>query len=751
MKRSALLFSACAILLLAGLATAQTAPATGPGATIRTTTTEVLLDVAVTDKHGKNVKNLKPGDVEVYEDGVKQAVTSFRLVGTRDSQAPPSGAAATEAVTAAGTSLTPRSLRAVNLICIVFHNIDPIARRNATQAVRDFLKNSLPPDAYVGMFLLSDRLTPILAFTTDRERVNRAAEQVFSLTPLSFTNASVGMLTANPAMVKVTTVTTGGGGPGTTSSTTVAMTGGEVSNAVITGADVSNGSGANALRGDQVSEGRDFANLTGGRAEDQINNLIKALGTLPGRKTILMVTQGLLTTGDPDALHNMLSKAIANGITFYPLDITGLTETSTLQAANLTLGSVAKTSASQSTSVNPGGSTSTTTNSSGVSTTTTTTTGMEALKQQSRQGDTMMQGVRASDTQASLRALAEGTGGFMIANSQDYAKPFAHILDNVAAHYEVSYRPTEDKYDGRLRKVEVKLLGHADYRAESRTGYFAMPDLKESAALQPFEVMGLSVLGAAPQPHAFDFHTVAFHFQNEGANSRGMLYFEVPGQTLSAAPGANQTHEVHPSLIALVKDSAGQVVDKYSYDQTYYFPEDKWKAALATPIVYSHPLSLPAGHYTVETAVLDRETGRASATVTQFDNPEMRGLGMSSLMAIQSVENTDKPDAADPMQFQGKVLVPLLNKAAHADKPYLLYFSVYPDPSNSEKPAAQVEVSADGKALIPETAVGLTAEGGVLRGLLRGPAVAGNLQVKVTVSQGSLPPVAQTLEYTVVK
>jgi len=58
--------------------------------------------------------------------------------------------------------------------------------------------------------------------------------------------------------------------------------------------------------------------------------------------------------------------------------------------------------------------------------------------------------------------------------------------------------------------------------------------------------MGLRVLGATPPPHGFDFHTVAFHFQNEGANSHGMLYFEVPGQTLSAAAGANQTHEVHP-------------------------------------------------------------------------------------------------------------------------------------------------------------------------------------------------------------
>jgi len=748
MKRSVLLFPVCATLLLAGLAAAQTPPAPGPGATIRTTTTEVLLDVAVVDKHGKNVKNLKSGDVEVYEDGVKQAVTSFRLVGARDSETQSSGAAGT----AEATSQTSRPLRAVNLICIVFHNIDPIARRNATQAVREFLKNGLPPDAYVGMFLLSDRLTPIMAFTADREKVNQAAEQVFNLTPLSFTNASVGMLTANPNMYTITTVMTGGGGPGTAVTATGTLTGGEISNTVIAGAEVSNGAGANALRGDEVGASRDFANLTGGRAEDAINNLIKALGTLPGRKTILMLTQGLLTTGDPDALHNMLSKAIANGITFYPLDITGLTENSTAQAANLTLGSVAKTSAGQSSSNNPGGSTKTTgTNSSGVATTTSTSPNLEVMKQQSQQGDTMMQGVRASNTQASLRALAEGTGGFMIANSQEYAKPFARILDNVAAHYELSYRPTEDKYDGRLRKVEVKLVGHADYRAESRTGYFAMPDLKGSAPLQPFEVMGLRVLGATPPPHSFDFHTIAFHFQNEGANSRGMLYFEVPGQTLSAAPEANQTHEVHPSLIALVKDSAGQVVDKYSFDQTYRLADDKWKAALAMPIVYSHPLSLPAGHYTVETAVLDREAGRASTSVTQFDNPEMKGVVMGSLMAIQSVDNTDKPDAADPMQFQGKVLVPMLSKTAHAGTPYLLYFTVYPEPSNSEKPAAQVEVSADGKVLIPEAGLDLMAEGGVLRGLMRGPAVAGNLHVKVTVSQGSLPPVTQTLDYTVVK
>jgi VWFA-related protein len=729
MKNSAFLLPVCAISLLAGLAAAQTPPATESGATIRTTTTEVMLDVAVVDKHGKNVRNLKQGDVEVYEDGVKQPITSFRLAGAREAQAQSAG-------TAPGGSQTSRPLRAVNLICIVFHNIDPVSRRAATQSVQEFLKNDLPPDTYIGMFLLADRLVPILAFTTDRTKVADAAEHAFNLRPVDFTQASVGVLTANPNRVTVTTVVTGSG-PTTTASTTMSVTGGEIANTVITGADVTNAPGASAMRGDQVTADRDFADMTGARAEDELNNLIKMLGTLPGRKSVLMITTGTLTTGDPDKQQAMLAKANANGVTLYPLDITGLSENSTAGAANLKLNQVAGVSASQ-------GVTNRTSSGGG-------STSMDLQKEQSRQGDTMEQGIRASDTQASLRALAEGTGGFMIANTQDFKKPFSHIVDNVEAHYEVSYRPTADKYDGRLRKIEVKLLGHAaEYRADSRTGYFAMPDLKDASALQPFEVMGLSALNATPEPHAFDFRTAEFHFQNEGPNSRGTLYFELPGGSLAAAPGANQTHELHPSLLALVKDSTGQVVDKYSSDQTYYLPDAKLKAALATPILYTHPVSLPAGHYTVETAVLDREAGRISTSEAQFDNPDMKGVGMSSILVIQRVEAADKPSPTDPLVFAGKRLVPLLDNTLHAGSPYMLYFAVYPNKANSEPPAAQIEVSSGGKVLASVPAK-LIQDGGVWRAMAGAPAQPGSFRVKVTASQGNEPSTAQTLDYTVVK
>jgi VWFA-related protein len=745
MKHSVLLLLVCAISLFAGLAAAQTAPATTePGPTIRATTTEVMLDVVVVDKHGKNVKSLKQGDLEVYEDGVKQPIASFRVAGARESQTQQSAAAAT----VPGTSQTSRPLRAVNLICIVYHNINPESRRTATEAVQEFLKNDLAPDTYIGMFRLADRLTPILAFTTDRDKVSQAAANAFNLSPLDFTNASVGVLTASPNMQTIT-ITVTGSGAGTHGSAAMTTAGGEIANTVIAGADVSNAPGANALRGDQVTADRDFGNLTGGRAEDEINNLIKMLGGLPGRKTVLMITTGALTTGDPDKLQAMLSKATAAGVTLYPLDITGLTENSTASAANLKLNQVAGGSQTQgATGSKPG----TMSSSTSGNTTTSTAVNLDAMKEKSRQGDTMEQGIRSSDTQASLRALAEGTGGFMIANTRDYKKPFTRIIDNVEAHYEVSYRPTADKYDGRLRKVEVKLLGKAaEYHAENRTGYFAMPDLKGSTALQPYETMGLGVLSMTPEPHAFDFHTAAFHFQNEGGGSRSTLYFELPAGVLKAAPGVNQTHVLHPSLLALVKDSTGQVVDKYSVDQPYYIPDDKLQAALALPIEYTHPVSLPAGHYTVETAVLDREAGRASTSVAQFDSPETKGAGLSSIMVIQRLEPADNPDPADPLVFMGKRLVPLLDNTLHAGSPYLLYFAVYPDRSNTEEPAAQVEISSGGKVLVPSTPLKLTPDGGVLRGLTRAPAQVGTYQVKVTASQGSSPATTQTLDYTVVK
>jgi hypothetical protein len=74
----------CLVGITAGSGRAQEATPPAPESTIRVTTTEVALDLAVRDKKGRQVKNLKPADVEIYEDGVRQQVLSFRLVPGRE-------------------------------------------------------------------------------------------------------------------------------------------------------------------------------------------------------------------------------------------------------------------------------------------------------------------------------------------------------------------------------------------------------------------------------------------------------------------------------------------------------------------------------------------------------------------------------------------------------------------------------------------------------------------------------------------
>src|SRR5438034_2315020 len=93
----------CAVLLslLAAGADAQ-AP------TVRTGTTEVLVDVVVRDKKSKIVRDLKPEEIQVLEDGDPQTIRHFELFEGRapgDDTGPASAAASAAALDRKSTRL----------------------------------------------------------------------------------------------------------------------------------------------------------------------------------------------------------------------------------------------------------------------------------------------------------------------------------------------------------------------------------------------------------------------------------------------------------------------------------------------------------------------------------------------------------------------------------------------------------------------------------------------------------------------
>src|SRR5579862_5014313 len=137
---------------LAGILSAQTAAS---DVVIRSSSNEVLLDVVVRDVHGKLIKNLQPGDISVYEDGVKQNVSSFRLVAGREVRAEDLKQAA--AATATGPVEALRSLsrpavnplRTVNIVCLILSDLNQDTRALAFQSARQFVSNELRPTTFI--------------------------------------------------------------------------------------------------------------------------------------------------------------------------------------------------------------------------------------------------------------------------------------------------------------------------------------------------------------------------------------------------------------------------------------------------------------------------------------------------------------------------------------------------------------------------------------------------------------------------
>jgi VWFA-related protein len=670
--------------LLACAATAQEARPPDSGLTIKATVNEVLLDLVVRDKHGKLVKNLKPGDVEVYEDGVRQPIRGFRLVAGPEA-APPQEVAATVAKgepapvpKAAGSASGP--LHTLHLICIVFQNLDLNTKRYAVEAVQEFLKEDLPPGTWVAIFNLDANLTVLQNFTANREELLRAAKNVSTGTTLDFVGVAQAITSAQPNVVTLTM--SGSAGPGGSVSATVDLKGGDLNPYAINDASVSEGNGAALQRGELVQQRRVYGHIEGMRQTDQIIAMIDQLGKLPGRKTVLLMSPGLMTTGEPERFESILNKANHSDVTVYAVDVNGLTQNANTQASTAATRRVAYLSKSQ-VSVSGGADSS-----------------MELM----RQDDYLHNAVRTSDPQATLRALSEGTGGFLIANTNDLRKPFHHLLDDMDTHYEVVYDPVSDKYDGHFRKITYK-LARADLTVESRAGYFAVPSLGSAPSLAPFEVMGLMALDAKPRLSAFDFRSAAFHFRPESTTSQYGVAFEMPASKLTATAEPEQKkHRLHASLLALVKDANGQIVDKFSQDSVWEIADDKLAAAQAETITWTHPFNLPAGHYTVETAVMDREGNRAGTNVLEFNNPERRGLGLSSVMLVQQVEPVKgQPDAADPFEFATNRVIPQLAPALDAAGSPYVYFVVYPDKAKAEKPQIEVQFLVDGVVVARQT------------------------------------------------
>src|ERR1039458_1692414 len=581
-----------AVLLLAMLVGNGLAQA--PDVVIRSSAREVLLDVVVRDAHGHLVTNLKPEDIAVYEDGVRQDVRAFRLVAGSEVRIEDERQAAEAKAAAASPGAPPTApaarpplnpLRTVNVVCLVLNDINASdndisgsslvapTRTFAFNAARKFIDNQLRPNTFIGIFTLdSSGLRPVYPFSNDRERLLKAAQ-------LAAAHQLPAITVGSAAVLNGLSVSVGVAGLG------------------------SRGDASDAL-GSQHD--MTLAATAGLREIDALKGLVRQLAASPFHKTVLLISNGL--TRPPDQLEywdSLIHAATDGGVTFYALDPHALDpfyDPTALSSA--TLGYAASLSAQQGpTSLEhlmpPSGQIG------NLGPPTLTTRTMELA----HQDDYVKFAVSTANPQEALRELAERTGGFLIANTNNVDHLLAHVMEEVETHFEIAYPPKSERDDGHFRKIEVK-LARTGLRVETRNGYSAVPDTGH--ALTPEEMAGLRALDTQPRPHAFDFLSRAYRFRDSGGQAQYAIAFEMPISKLTATAeeGAHR-HRFHASLLALVKNADGVIVDQVSKDVPSEVSDDLFEKVRWEFMTYQKAECLPPAHYTVETPVGDHEGNRA--------------------------------------------------------------------------------------------------------------------------------------------
>lgn len=294
--------------------------------------------------------------------------------------------------------------------------------------------------------------------------------------------------------------------------------------------------------------------------------------------------------------------------------------------------------------------------------------------------------------------------------------------------------------DEQLTPEEANALSKQDREELLRTQTQEASSADEKAALK--------LLAGSDLPHDFDFRTAVFGFQG-----RNMLAFELPVASLRATfDPATREHRFSFYVLAVVKDSDGHILEKFTMDSPYRVPDEKLAAFRATAFTFARPFKLPPGTYTLETEVIDREAKSISASSVSIDRSGEAAvpLGLSTPILIQRVQPVQgQPDPADLFVTGGNRLVPQLSKNVAADAKPQVYFVVYPDKANPTPPAIRITFLVNG-AQVAEQSANLPAPDatGTIPLTITARAQPGECELRITAMQGT-ESVSRTLTYTV--
>lgn len=617
--------------------------ATPPTATFRSDAQVVLLDMVVRDGRDRPVLDLRGDEVEVFEDGRRCEIVSFRLVRADTAAAAPAHRGVEEPTTADTAAATAGSASAATrpaLVLLVFDQLSGDAERRARAAGERFAASSFPPGTLFAVFKAGLGLRVLQPFTTNREL----------LAPAIRTATSIADATDDPKLGFDPNLNSTSGTEH--ASRMLAREGG-----IMTHPRSTAGSLFGTAEPGEIPAGMLYSWSLARRTQQSYGSLdallaiVKELQPVQGRKTILYFAEGLQATADARGLvETTVAEANRSNVTFYAVDARGLTTDRPdieAQAALDAAGALA--------SHAPTGE-------------------IAPVRQEILLADAV------NNTQGNLGVLARDTGGFLIANTDNLRPALERVAAEVRSYYEAVYVPANPAQDGRFHRIEAR-VSRPHVTLRTRSGYFATR--AGAPTLSARELPLMAALAAAEPRRDFAVETGTLGFRPLNGERESLVLVQVPlaGVQLDADE-ATGTYRGHLSLLALLEDSSGTVVARLLQDSPLSGPLAEIERRRQGQAVFRQTLRLAPGRYTLRTAVQDVEAGTVSVDRREIVVPAApAGLALSSLAVVRRTASPGGESVAlDPLRVGDVAIAPALARAIlPGDSRALDYFvTVYP-------------------------------------------------------------------------
>lgn len=551
--------------------------------TIRISTTLIQVDVTVTDKKGNAVPDLKPEDFEVFENGKKQTLTNFSFVSVN--KLPENSNSNSAKINKNTIPLPPVKLKTEEVRRTYALVVDDLGLNFGNiywvrQSLKKFINEQVLEGDLVAIIRTGSGIGALQSFTSDKRQLLAAIDKI-----------------------KWNSYGRGGTSTFAPIETTLRE---DLNGRVRSNGTVRNVQGTEEekefLKQAEEIRNQNFSVGTLGA----INYVIRGMRDLPGRKAIVLFSEGfsLSSDGAPtrvfDEMRILADAANRSSVVFYTLDPRGL-QNPLMASADEDIRNIIPT---------PG-----------------------AGRMDSDPRDARTTAFRES--QMSLNYLAYQTGGTAFINQNNLDMGLRKAVDDQSNYYLLGYQPDEATFDpkkNKFNKLEVRVK-RKNINVRYRSGFFAITDEKlRSLSQTPKQKITQALISPF---NATDINLSLYPiFQNDAAGGdliQALVHIDAKDVKFTEANG---NRKANFDLIAMTFGDNGMQIDQLSKNYTVEVSEKVYQNMLAKGFVYT--LTVPikkSGAYQFRVALRDTASDKVGSASQFIEVPDVKKrLSLSNLV-----------------------------------------------------------------------------------------------------------------------